>query len=366
MEPSDQICAAPSCPNEQCYPSQHCEEHSGFFINLYRKYKNIENTLKDVINLSILPNSIAELLKIYAKLKQVYELRKDFREKAFRKEKWDSGHEIRLNIILDKMFAVENKLEESFNKHTSIELIPYNALSESTEDLMEDSTKESISNEIQTIKEFNLKAIEELKVWNEEIPVLIKENVEAFKAADNYITLIYNNVYRIISTKEENFQNIIDTHTDDQIQQLCETISLYVFSFYYLFQQLVTYIDRWAYGKYNLLMTSSDNMKWVIYMAKMDKNESIINGVIRNILLTSSSILIAMVIFLYQNYFNFGLKIVKRQKFITFAEIINMEKRGKIVMKNKVNGGFSGIIYKVAAIAGNQQPIFGFKDFARI
>ena len=103
------ICSAPDCTTERGPLSKHCPYHSSIFKPLYLKYKEAEDRISGLLNAPPAKGrDIQSILKRYARVKEVYDLRCEFRQRAFKKEHWDQGHEFKIESILTKLVEYEN------------------------------------------------------------------------------------------------------------------------------------------------------------------------------------------------------------------------------------------------------------------
>jgi hypothetical protein len=198
-------CAAPDCTNNTNGISSHCLNHSNIFMPLYRKYKELEATVFDQLpNIDSIKN-IPKLLSLYAKLEKVYNARKEYQEKAFSMDRWDKGHEARLDGIIEYMFKIEIKLNGIFSsslfKHESTRSLV------SIDD--EEDACETDSVEIAKISEKNSRIIAELNAWNEFIPSIITENMKLKQDRDKYLMVVRNMVSRVLlASPDEKLKNL--------------------------------------------------------------------------------------------------------------------------------------------------------------
>jgi hypothetical protein len=208
-------CSAPDCITLTNEP--HCSKHKGLFTNLYLKYKRLEKYINQD---QALPDSIPLLLKLYQKLRQAYTLRKEFREKAFKKEQWDQGHETRLSILAEKMFNIEEKLSKLFYAPS---LKPETIIEVSSSCPEEDEEEISI-NEIPKI---NQQIAEELKCWNEEIPALIQQNLKFKQDVGGTLIPLQQYIYQLINSKTNG--GLKDLEKEDVKAIVSLTTDIYVY-----------------------------------------------------------------------------------------------------------------------------------------
>jgi hypothetical protein len=190
-------CAAPDCTalREKLY---HCTAHIRQFYPKYIQYKELESNLQYILEKKVTTHDTAKLLHYYAQLKKVYELRKEYRALAFRKEYWDSGHEFRLEYILTRMIEIETELSNLFAKRASLATVSPIEDSDSEEEELD--SNDELEEVLTQIKENNERIVEEEQVWNELIPSLALERIKQYK---RYQTLLkYIKIRCINLTKE--------------------------------------------------------------------------------------------------------------------------------------------------------------------
>lgn len=163
-------CAAPDCdqPRSNQY---HCSNHVKLFQPKYVTYKLAETSLVDLKD-DLQSNDPMILLRWYSKVQRVYDMRAQYRKEAFRKEYWDSGHEFRLQILLEMLIKIERRLSDLFDSQSSEDSRASLINSESTL-----SKKPMINYKvITTIRTQNKHIIDDELSWSELIPTIILEN----------------------------------------------------------------------------------------------------------------------------------------------------------------------------------------------
>ena len=176
---AESLCVAPDEENRRCnnprISNWHCLFHDNICLPLYKKYKDkqrdIEESLFQAVNLNL---TIPQLWKEYAKIKEIYELRRNYRRLGFLPQFWDKGHDKQLQLFLNKLTDYENILSkkyEDLNKEISSENEKDNAhvVEEQEPEPPDTSILEMIKYRFEIIKE-------EEQIWKEEIPKKIQEN----------------------------------------------------------------------------------------------------------------------------------------------------------------------------------------------
>ncbi|CAK7995038.1 Hypothetical protein POVR1_LOCUS556 [uncultured virus] len=119
------LCAAPECDRHTA-DTTHCRNHSKEFLPMYNKYKakqsEIDKYIDDPKILSRLP--IERLLWVLNKLLAVVELRKKYRQQAFRVEYHDKGHEIFIEKLVALSDMVIGVLTKKFQSPNEPEKLP--------------------------------------------------------------------------------------------------------------------------------------------------------------------------------------------------------------------------------------------------
>ena len=107
------------------------------------------------------------ILKRYSRVKEVYDLRCQFRQQAFKKEHWDLGHEFKIESILTKLIEYENHLATIFHQNS---MEPIEVESEKIDDDDESNETEDVelSDRLATIHQQNQSIIAEERCWAEE------------------------------------------------------------------------------------------------------------------------------------------------------------------------------------------------------
>ena len=189
-------CAAPMCESERI-ANYHCTVHANHFHSKYVQYKKAEEDILPILNRPIRTNIVRQLLHYYARLKRVYELRREYRDLAFRKEYWDSGHEFRLELLLTKMVEVEATLGTIFAEST-----PQPEEVREAEVVDTEEVEEAVSR----IERENTKIIEEERMWNEVIPAMAVERNEAIEKRERlfkYVEVRCTNVLKRMNVHAE-------------------------------------------------------------------------------------------------------------------------------------------------------------------
>jgi len=181
------ICAAPDC-NKERKGRYHCLEHIKFVLPLYVAYKRLEEGLVKKLPVDLQTKDVKKLLQCHNRLKEAHRMRSEYREKAFKREYWDTGHEFRLGMLLEWMIDVEKRLTSVFTSPTPIQIQPNKEECKEECIIDEDCSEEQ---SIEAVRKYNTKVIEEEKVWNETIPQIIKEhNEDALKKSDDFRTIV--------------------------------------------------------------------------------------------------------------------------------------------------------------------------------
>ena len=190
------LCKAPNC-KENAELGSHCSFHHRRFKPLYKKYKKQQEKINKYLNdpkQIIENNNITDLLSIYEKIKTQYDLRIDYREKAFTPTNWDEGHKSFIKSLLDMMTLCENKLSNLYIKNLVEE-------KDETELDQEEKEAEKVTDNIDSQ---NIQKVNNIK---KEVKTLIKTEQDDWKVLmDEFI----KENERIYSEKFTIFNNYLD------------------------------------------------------------------------------------------------------------------------------------------------------------
>ena len=129
----------------------------------------------------------------------MYNLRCEFRQRAFKKEHWDLGHEFKIKLILTKLIEYENHLAVIFHNNivsSSVE-IDDSDIDDRSEVDDSDIEVELIDN-LTKIHQQNQSIIAEERCWAEEIPLMIKETEQIMKQKLLLVDLIKSALGQIL------------------------------------------------------------------------------------------------------------------------------------------------------------------------
>jgi hypothetical protein len=90
-------CATPNCDSERNNHNDHCDYHHDLFHPLYLKYKKQGSRLNEA-NIDASTSDIYQLLNYYARVKEIYETRSEYRSRAFQPKYRDEGNQHQINI----------------------------------------------------------------------------------------------------------------------------------------------------------------------------------------------------------------------------------------------------------------------------
>lgn len=110
------LCAAPGCDRLSFQTKNHCRSHSKEYYPLYNNYKKAQENINQYIEQPIKLESltIERLLSVLSKFLLVIKLRSNYREKAFRPEYHDRGHEDFIEKLIMFSRSIENILSKKF------------------------------------------------------------------------------------------------------------------------------------------------------------------------------------------------------------------------------------------------------------
>jgi hypothetical protein len=178
-------CFAPSCLLPSINDSYHCEQHSSEARKLYLKYKAAEETIP-ITNLREYHSnsSIQDIIHHYARLARVYDMRRNYRMKFFKKEHWDKGHDNHMNNIIQAMLCCESLIAKltltTYNNEVDRDDPDDISIPSDIPDSFWDSIKEPI------IRVKNRQILEE-NIWNTEIDTIYRNRMENIRRTKLYI-----------------------------------------------------------------------------------------------------------------------------------------------------------------------------------
>ena len=109
------------CPKTTIGKSQFCKEHADLYRSDYLRYKKLELRLVKM-QISVKSN-IRDILKAYSFTLKAYTRRAKFRFKAFIKEAWDSGHDLRISMLWDRLDYYRDLLSDKFQMASIFEVV---------------------------------------------------------------------------------------------------------------------------------------------------------------------------------------------------------------------------------------------------
>jgi hypothetical protein len=178
------VCAAPECTNPRSGSAHHCPTHMRLFLPLYTQYKAAERRLERRMVVDMRAKDPKKLLACYGRLKAAYEMRSAYRERAFRRELWDGGHEMRIERLLSWMYEVEERLSAVFTaSQQREEVLSETDLGSEDDDDEESAEDESLGVEVQAVRSYNARVLEEERTWKEVVPRLVLERASAMAAS---------------------------------------------------------------------------------------------------------------------------------------------------------------------------------------
>ena len=190
-------CAAPNC-NQIRVSKYHCEYHAELFKPSYLKYKQAEaQIINSIQQIEFNQCSVTELLLYYAKVRGVYQQRVEYRNRAFKREHWDSGHEFRLDLLLTIMFCIESNLRIKFD------VAQVEPSDENKEITIDNESIIDLDDQLIEIDKFNQRAVDDELTWNETIPMYVNEYL-AIKQQHNKIFGLVNKLMDDFSRRQLN------------------------------------------------------------------------------------------------------------------------------------------------------------------
>lgn len=200
------LCVSPveegkRCKERNIGESFFCKVHADLYHNDYLRYKKLEESIKFVTKKKPLNKmSVKELLMCYSRLYKAYDLRNEYREKAFIKEAWDEGHDFYIKILWSWIYRYYNELVQRFKqeKEKEEELSEDESESESEDDEeMCQKLPVKIERRLKNL-ERKMKRIEKNEqTWKTEIPQAIAENRKQIEKYINYFDNIFKSALNI-------------------------------------------------------------------------------------------------------------------------------------------------------------------------
>lgn len=109
------------CPKTTIGKSQFCKEHADLYRSDYLRYKKLELRL---IKMQIsVKSNIRDILRAYSFTLEAYTRRAKFRSKAFIKEAWDSGHDLRISMLWNRLDYYRDLLSDKFQIESKFEVV---------------------------------------------------------------------------------------------------------------------------------------------------------------------------------------------------------------------------------------------------
>jgi hypothetical protein len=119
-------CPAPKIndPNSVCDrpgggTSGHCKEHSQVSINIYIKYKKLEEKYDDKPE----PTTYGDMFRKYNDYVKILGWRVEHRQQLFHPTKQDVGHSTKINIVRNYIDDLEKRMEEIINRPVPTEAV---------------------------------------------------------------------------------------------------------------------------------------------------------------------------------------------------------------------------------------------------
>lgn len=175
------------CQRESIGNSLFCKEHI-YHKRDYIKYKKLETNLSFLMKKWPPKKKIAvkRLLRVYNTLQGCYTLRVEYRKKAFVKEAWDRGHDLRISILWGYMEDYLSVLEEKFKEENDrVDIFePFENTSSNVDLILSTQTK----NKTKKIRKIRKRIVSIEEQFNTEIP----KAIQLRKEQQNKIELVLN------------------------------------------------------------------------------------------------------------------------------------------------------------------------------
>lgn len=186
------LCRAPNC-QELCVNNIHCSQHAKQFFNLYSYYKHLHGQLA-VIDLTSFDK--VYLLNLYKSYARVHKLRQQYRQKAFRPEFWDDGHDHMIYSLWQKLASIEARLEQL----CSLPKVENTIVVINQDDELELPTEEEIDNlTINTLQKCH-QQLEDNEIFNQHLPCILKAKQNKMDNYKKIIKAISNRLDKILIT----------------------------------------------------------------------------------------------------------------------------------------------------------------------
>lgn len=179
------------CTNIAPNGSKFCVTHGSLYKSLYLKYKEKEKSVSYLLEDDFeLDQDLTTLLRYYNRLKEAYNLRREFRQKAIHPSAWDNGHGMHMSKILKRIISLTNAIKRKsreMRKEVTNKEEDINKEEESDEaayQIIQDNMKEKSSDTSSQIN--NRHKEESIDIKNEEnyLNEILSETV---KYKDEYI-----------------------------------------------------------------------------------------------------------------------------------------------------------------------------------